>query len=153
MPKARRIPEPKGIPSLNTFLNSLKSAKHAQYAASATSRVAHEAAFAEMKSHILGLYEGVDARHSFSDETGAVFDCIPIEQQPALRGSKEPVPKAPDLPPPQEAEPSPRAAKAAEQDQRQDSLTSSPLGPSRKDWYGNTMNCPPGHDPNPTGHP
>ena len=41
-----------------------------------------------MKGHILELYEKVEAPHSFQDETGAIFDCIPVEQQPALRGVK-----------------------------------------------------------------
>ncbi len=61
--------------------------------------MANEDAFSEMKSHIFGLYEDVEAAHNFVDETGAIFDCIPIEQQPALRGSSKAVPKAPDLPP------------------------------------------------------
>jgi Neprosin len=147
MPKARRNPGPKGIPSLSAFVDSLKSAEHAKYAARAASQVAHEGAFAEMKDHILGLYEGVEAPHSFMDETGGVFDCIPIDQQPALRGSKEPAPTAPDLPPLQ-AEPLPRTAAAgAEKDERQDTLTESPLRPGRKDIHGNAMLCPEGTIP------
>src|SRR5215475_789255 len=99
MARSRKAPEPKGIPSLTAYVDSLQSANHGAFAALTGSRVAHEDAFAEMKSHILGLYEKVEAPHSFVDETGAIFDCIPIEQQPALRGSTEAVPKAPDLPP------------------------------------------------------
>src|SRR3981189_3302551 len=99
MTKPKKTPEPKGIPSLRAFVDSLESAEHEEYVARARSRVAHEDAFSEMKSHILGLYENVEAAHSFVDETGAIFDCIPIGQQPALRGSKEEVPEAPDLPP------------------------------------------------------
>src|SRR6266704_4203788 len=101
--------EPRGIPSLSAFLDSLQSAEHGEYAARAASRVAHEDAFADMKGHILGLYENVESPHSFMDETGAIFDCIPVEQQPALRGLKEAVPKAPDLPPLEEARDTPRA--------------------------------------------
>src|SRR5258708_31993431 len=93
------MPDPIGIPSLSAFLNSLQSEQHADYSIMPASRVAHEEAFSEMKSHIVQLYENVDAQHSFVDATGAIFDCIPIEQQPALRGSKESVPAAPDLPP------------------------------------------------------
>jgi hypothetical protein len=32
-------------------------------------------------------YTGVEAEQSFVDENGSVFDCIPIEQQPALRAT------------------------------------------------------------------
>ena len=73
------MPEPRGIPSLRAFLDSLQSARHSEYAARAANRVAHEAAFSEMQAHILELYEQVEAPHSFVDESGAIFDCIPIE--------------------------------------------------------------------------
>ncbi len=132
--------QPLGIVSLRQFLDSLESAEHGQFAARPSSKVVHEDAFSDMKSHILNLYEGVDAPHSFVDDSGAVYDCIPVEQQPALRGSKEKVPSAPDLPP---------AASTTERDEsdRTDSLADSPLSPDRKDVYGNTMNCPPGTIP------
>src|SRR5215471_15660517 len=91
--------DPTGFPSLRAHLESLQSATHGQYALRAGSRVAHEGAFAEMKAHILELYKGVEARHSFMDESGAIFDCVPIEQQPSLRGSAGKVPVAPALPP------------------------------------------------------
>lgn len=90
--------DPKGFPSLRASLESIQSANHADFAARAESKVAHEDAFSEMKTHILNLYRNVEAPHSFMDE-GAIFDCIPTEQQPALRGSKGPVPKPPDAPP------------------------------------------------------
>jgi hypothetical protein len=131
--------EPKGIPSLRTFLDSLKSAKHGDYATRAASKVVHESAFAEMKAHVLQLYDKTEAPHSFVDETGAIFDCIPIEQQPSLRGSSEKVPKAPDLPS--------HTVAAGAQDERKDSLIASPLGPGRKDRHGNVMLCPPGTIP------
>src|SRR6266436_961506 len=116
------MPEPRGIPSLNAFLESLQPASHSEYAARAASRVAHEGAFSEMKAHILRLYEDTEAPHSFVDESGAIFDCIPIEQQPSLRGSGENVPEAPDLPPL-------GTTIQGQQDERNDSLVGSPLGP------------------------
>ena len=82
MTRSRKAPEPKGIPSLRSFLASLEPAEHQEFAARPASRVANEDAFSEMKSHILGLYEDVEAAHSFVDETGAVFDCIPIQNNP-----------------------------------------------------------------------
>jgi Neprosin/Neprosin activation peptide len=133
------MPEPRGISSLNAFLDSLQSAGHSEYAARAASRVAHEEAFSDMKAHILGLYENVEAPHSFVDETGAIFDCIPIERQPSLRGSSERIPTAPDLPP--------AAGTGGDQDEQSDTLIGSPLGPDRKDWHGNVMDCPEGTIP------
>lgn len=50
-----------------------------------------------IKAHIADLYDGVEAVHSFEGPGGTVFDCIPIEQQPALRDQAGPVPQAPDL--------------------------------------------------------
>ena len=134
------MPDPIGIPSLNAFLDSLQSESHSEYAARAASRVAHEEAFSDMKAHILGLYEDVEAQHSFMDESGAIFDCIPIEQQPSLRGSEESVPTAPDLPPH-------AAATGGEQDEQSEALVGSPLGPDRRDWHGNVMQCPEGTIP------
>ena len=65
--------------------------------------MAGEGAFAEMKAHTLGLYEGIDAgqvRRSFADAAGSIFDCIPVDQQPALRASRLAMPpSAPPDPP------------------------------------------------------
>ena len=132
--------DPKGFPSLNAYLNSLQSATHAAYAIRPESRIAHEDAFSEMKAHILKLYEGTEVPHSFMDESGVIFDCIPVEQQPGLRGSKESVPKAPDLP--GHGEP-----RAADKSEREDVLIQSPLSPTRKDHHGNVMHCPSGTIP------
>lgn len=142
------MPAPKGITSLSSYVESLRTSKHEEFAASAASRVAHEEAFGDMKGHILGLYEKVEAAHSFQDETGAIFDCIPVEQQPALRGTKAAaIPKAPDLPP-LEGDASPRSASArANKDDREDVATGTPLRAGRKDPHGNVMQCPEGTIP------
>jgi hypothetical protein len=47
--------------------------------------VESEAAFEEMKRHILFLYDGVTPRHTFLGRDNQFVDCIPIEQQPGLR--------------------------------------------------------------------
>jgi hypothetical protein len=146
MTRSRKTPEPKGIPSLRAFLASLESAEFQEFAVRPSSRVANEDAFSEMKSHILGLYEEVEAVHSFVDETGAIFDCIPIEQQPALKDSPEAVPKAPELPPTEPADDAEGTAQG-EQDDRQPTMAGWPLSANRKDWYGNVMHCPPGTIP------
>jgi hypothetical protein len=132
--------DPKGFTSLKAFVDSVESATHASFFARAESNVAHEDAFAEMKNHILKLYHGTAALHSFMDESGAIFDCIPIEQQPSLKGSSGAVPAAPDAP-------QQEAAVGARQDQKKDVLIPSPLGPDKKDKHGNVMHCPAGTVP------
>ena len=49
--------------------------------------------------HIARLYEGVVVTHSFVDDNGQIFDCVPVEQQPSVRraGSRK-VAQAPDVP-------------------------------------------------------
>jgi Neprosin/Neprosin activation peptide len=133
------MPDPRGIASLNSFIDSLDSSSHDEFAARADSRVAHEDAFNEMRDHILGLYRGVSAAHSFTDEHGSIFDCIPIEQQPALRGSDGSIPELPDLPP--------LPTGGQEDAERVDQLADLLLSPDRTDWYGNVMNCPEGTIP------
>src|SRR3954469_4891156 len=59
------------IPAFGDFIASVRSAGHQQLAAGAESKVAGEAAFDEMKAHILRSYEHVDprqVRHSFADD-------------------------------------------------------------------------------------
>jgi hypothetical protein len=143
------MPDPRGFPSLNASLESLESARYGEFAARAGSRVANEDDFSEMKARILELYQGVEAQHSFMDESGGIFDCIPIEQQPSLRGSVEEVPTAPDLPPLAAASDvsSDAGATESQQDERNDILAGSLLSPDRTDWYGNTMACPEGTIP------
>jgi len=136
--------DPKGFESLKAFLDSVSSQKYTAIAARAESKVAHEDALEEMRGHILELYHKTEAPHSFMDESGAIFDCIPIEQQPALRGSTESVPKAPDAPP---VEPAGLHAKEGPHEEWKDHLVKSPLGPDQKDRHGNVMHCPDGTIP------
>jgi hypothetical protein len=139
------MPDPTGFPSLNSFIESLQSTSFAEIAPRPESRVAHEDAFSEMRAHILGLYDGVESPHGFVDESGAIFDCIPVEQQPSMRGSAEGVPAAPDLPP---LEPDlQRGAGGGERDERRDNLADTTLTAERRDVYGNVMQCPEGTIP------
>lgn len=52
----------------------------------------------ERADAILREYDGVQAEHSFAGTGGAVFDSIPIEQQPALKRSGQPPAKPVDMP-------------------------------------------------------
>jgi Neprosin len=83
------------------FIKSVRSAKHEDFKALSNTKVRDEDAFREQQRHVLSLYDGVDVRHSFQDAAGQVFDCVPVEQQPALRatGATE-LAKAPPPPPP-----------------------------------------------------
>jgi hypothetical protein len=143
------MPDPKGFPSLHASLESLESARYEEFADLPASQVANENAFSEMKAYILNLYEGVEARHGFMDDSGGIFDCIPYEQQPALRGSSEAVPTAPDIPPLPEASDlgSESAATRDQQEERYDALAGSLLNPDRTDQYGNVMHCSEGTIP------
>jgi len=130
-----------GIPPFREFIEAARAAGYEQYAARAGSKVAGEGAFAEMKAHVLRSYEGVDARqvrHSFADENGSVFDCIPVGQQPALRGSRQAVPQAPPDPPRPGGETGAGAGRAG---------VDPPSGDGRQDRHGNAMSCAPGAIP------
>lgn len=126
---------------MKEFVDSIRSQKHASFLARnlPETKVANEAAFADMQAHILSLYDNTEAVHSFMDETGAVYDCIPAEQQPSLRGSREGIPSAPDAPP--------HEAAGGPSDELRDSLIVSPLGSDKKDKFGNVMDCPQGTIP------
>jgi hypothetical protein len=136
-----KMAKPKGFPSLKEFVHSVRSHKFAAFSARDLRgiKVSNEDAFNEMQAHILTLYEKTEALHGFVDETGAVYDCIPAEQQPSLRGSRGSIPSAPDAPK-HEAAPN-------SYDERQDSLIDSPLGHDKKDRFGNAMHCPEGTIP------
>jgi hypothetical protein len=130
----------RGITPLSQFLDRVNSATHERFAAERAA-VAHEGAFAEMKNHVLRHYEGVEAQHSFLDENGSIFDCIPVEQQPALRRSAARPATPADLP--------------ASQTQSSDATQRAPEGQpvaaqsalqrgDQQDQNGNRIFCPEG---------
>lgn len=81
------------------FVDSVQAAEHAEVAALPGVQVAGPDEFEKMREHVLNLYQGVDVPHSFQDESGQVFDCIPVEQQPAARAGESPmIATPPDLP-------------------------------------------------------
>src|SRR4051812_31647755 len=89
----------RGIQSFRAFIASIQSATHAAMTATAGNQIESEDAFDEMRQHVLDLYQGVEARHSFLLEDGQqVVDCIPIDQQPAMRRFGGPVREPPPLP-------------------------------------------------------
>ena len=76
--------DPVGITPFRQFVASLGGIQPQQHVGVALSRVRDTAAAAAMRDHLVRHYTGVEAEQSFVDENGSVFDCIPIEQQPAL---------------------------------------------------------------------
>src|SRR5271154_4347252 len=72
------------------FIENTKAAGWSIYTARTESRVKDAAAFEEMRQHILTMYQGVHASHSFVRDNNHV-DCVPIMEQPSVRllGLKE----------------------------------------------------------------
>jgi hypothetical protein len=124
------------IPDFREFVDSLSSAKHEDYGG-APGAAGGADRFLGMKQHLLKMYEGVTNAHSFMDDNGQIFDCIPVGQQPSLKGKGGQPAAPPDLP--SLGPEAPRAgAQAAVQPQ---------LSPERVDRFGNRMNCPEGTVP------
>jgi hypothetical protein len=99
-------------------------------------RVRDENSFEEMRQYLIDLYCDMTPKHSFLDHSGQIIDCIPIRQQPSLRGN----------------EPSKEALLAMselEDSLRTDKEQSSQifLSESNRDSLGNTMYCPAGMIP------
>ena len=92
--------DPIGITPFRQFVDSLQQVQADQHVAAAGARVRDAAAVQAMNAHLVRHYAGVDAVHSFSDENGSVFDCIPVAQQPALRQAGGAPATPSDLPPP-----------------------------------------------------
>jgi len=80
------------------FLGSVELATFDTFAPREDAAVETPADFQAMRRHVLSLYQGVDVEHSFLLD-GQTFDCVPVEQQPAVRalgpGAVLPEPPAP----------------------------------------------------------
>src|SRR4051794_13508850 len=74
--------------NFSTFMAQTAAARSDDFSGKEGVRVRDAAAFEEMKAHLLGLYRGVHVRHSFIDG-GNTVDCVPIDEQPALRGASD----------------------------------------------------------------
>ena len=125
--------EPRGILPHAAWKEMVRAAGVSLYRKDPRARVADHGCFREMQSHVNGLYKGVVAVHSFEDTAGTVFDCIPVEQQPSLRGHAGPVPQAPDL------RPGSRASRPSRGPERR-----SGAAPAGRDRHGNLREAPPG---------
>lgn len=77
----------KEIP-FNDFITEIRTAQFKDYAGRTGARVESEAAFEEMRQHLLFLYDGVTPINTFIGRDDQFVDCVPIEQQPGLRDPK-----------------------------------------------------------------
>ncbi|HEV7179314.1 MAG TPA: neprosin family prolyl endopeptidase [Candidatus Baltobacteraceae bacterium] len=123
-----------GILPHREFVRAVHSSQYQAYKHDPRARVRDQAAFKAMQEHLVKLNEGVDVQHSFVDNAGSVFDCVPIDQQPSVRGTKHRIAKPRDLPGrPDGRAPAPSVAPL--------------LVPGRKDRHGNAMHAPEGTIP------
>ncbi len=127
---------PKGLTLHRAFRDALANARFESYRADSSVRVATEEEFERMRRHLLALHEGVEIQHSFVDAAGHVFDCVPVSQQPSLKGQSQrsPLPEAPSLPDLTGEKKTPSSAKTKSVAAQSDQV----------DRYGNAMRCPPG---------
>lgn len=127
-----------GITPFDEFKEALQTAQPQQHLGP-QSRIANAQAFDNIQKHLIDYYQGIDAERSFVDDNGSIFDCIPTEQQPALRGTTTASVTAPDLPTIGERPSGPSEGKKA--------LHVQPLQAGRVDQFGNKMLCPEGTIP------
>jgi hypothetical protein len=68
------------------FVRGIETAQAGAYVGAPGAAVRDTQAFDEMRRYLLRLYHGVSVRRSFARD-GQVFDCVPMSQQPGLRGA------------------------------------------------------------------
>lgn len=126
---------PPGFIPFGDFLSEMRQASYATaLAAGKAGAVRDAAAFAEMRTHVLQMYDGVRVRHSYLAEEG-YFDCVTVESQPSLKAlGGKPI-----------ATP-PTPAQLAGQT-KGEQAAQSPLLLGDKDAFGNAISCPQGTIP------
>jgi hypothetical protein len=123
------------IPTLSEFLDNVESSEPRGYL-DLHGPEADGDEFHKMKNHILGLYRaGVESAHSFRDENGQIFDCIPWDHQPSVEAIGQEI-----------FEPPPTEPKPPETSNGETRLMPQ-LSASKKDQFGNAMFCESGTVP------
>ena len=128
-----------GIQPFQQFVDSVHGSEHRDFAGKKGVRVSSPDEFERMKAYLAERYQRVEVLHSFVDENGSVFDCVPIEQQPAFKGLGQKVPEAPHLSDVEEEQGDAEEPKAAH--------VESLISEARKDKFGNATACPTGTIP------
>ena len=77
------------IQPFSQFVHGVEAARARAYLDAPGTAVKRATAFDEMRRYLLRLYRGITVGRSF-EQDGQIFDCVPIDQQPAIRrqGSK-----------------------------------------------------------------
>lgn len=131
----------------NSFISKVAKASYSDYSGKEGVKVKDEASFNEMKSYILKRYSDVHVKQSFAGTDGQVVDCIPLNEQPAIK-----LGVLKDL---QINQHSPSFTRAGQvlRDTSGKTLVNDfkaidiTLKESEKDKYGNQMFCPAGYIP------
>lgn len=116
--------------SFNEFVKSLKK-RHVRRSLSVMSnRSASDSQIEIMREYLVQQYKKLDAKNSFMDEEGQIWDCIPVELQLPSKDAKKLSIKSGIVYP-------------GDPDEVADGLPfDSILSKDKKDVYGNTMYCP-----------
>jgi hypothetical protein len=144
---AQAGPGAPGFVPFSEFLHGVAAADLTAFLARPETRARTPEAFEEMRRHILSLYEGVTPEaaagmHSFVLDSQH-FDCIAVEQQPAVRGlGLSHVEAEPPSPPPH-----PRAEEEAAAAPEGRERIDSPLTLGLRDPFGNEIHCAAGTIP------
>lgn len=77
-------PETTQFVPFRDFIQKVETANSAHFVGQPGNRVRNQAAFEQMRQHILEMYQGVEVSHSFV-LSSRYFDCVPINQQPSVR--------------------------------------------------------------------
>ncbi len=114
-----------------------------QLATGRVGAVRDAAAFADMRSYVLDMYQGVVVKQSFVNGENHYFDCVTTESQPSLHYLKDKTPASPPVPaappkPPAEPDGATEQARTDVAQARQE---------TGFDKYGNAMSCPQGTIP------
>jgi hypothetical protein len=110
------------VEPFSEFLERTKTARPEDYAEALQEAAARRqvsfadqtAEFERMKNFLLGRYEGVAPLSSFSDAAGQTVDCVPFEQQPAVRAARAAGYPVDVAPPPPAAVPGVSPVRAAD---------------------------------------
>jgi hypothetical protein len=125
---------PPDLVSFSDFLRNVDSANPHVWLSRPESRVKTPQGFEEMRRHILALYRGVHAKHSFMLDS-QVFDCIPTLEQPSARKLRLQTIEPPPLP---SETPSTRLGSAAGGEPVKPQLSAGQV-----DAFGNAVSCDP----------